>query len=297
MSEFPARIIATAGTRCTLDLDGAQRTLNQRRNRAWVLCGDRVAVADGVIAAIAPRHGVFCRADRFGEKQPIAANVDLALIVVAAEPAPTRDLIARYLIACADCAIEPLIVINKADLFIDADAEALWREAALHALAVTSETVSTVTGAGLEPLRRRISGRVAMLIGMSGVGKSSLLMALKPGLDLRTQSVSSAHGKGRHTTSVTTWYPLDDGALIDSPGVWEFGLWPVAIATVLGAFPDVAQHAQHCKFGDCTHQHEPGCAVRAAVEAHTLSPDRLEAYLRIVRTLPATARRDRLKRD
>lgn len=292
MSDFPARVIATAGSRCVVASGSDEPvSISQRRNRAWVLCGDAVRLEAGVVAEIAPRSSTFYRADRYGEKQPIAANVALALIVVAREPAPTRDLIARYVIACADCGVEPLLVVNKCDLFNDDADYRRWlrEETAAAQIGVPVLGVSAHQPATLDALRARLSGRVAMLVGMSGVGKSSLLMALKPGLTLTTQEVSSAHGKGKHTTSVTTWYGLDaTSALIDSPGVWEFGLWRVSPARVFAAFPDLAQHADQCRFADCTHDHEPGCAVRASVDRGEVESERLEAFWRIVRTLPTT---------
>jgi len=291
MSEFTARVIATAGSRCTVDSGAAEpATLSQRRNRAWVLCGDRVVLEEGVVARIAPRSSTFFRADRLGDKQPIAANIDIALIVVASEPPPTRDLIARYVIACADCGVKALLVVNKSDLFADENACQRWlaEETAASDIGIEVFAVSAFLPETLQRLRARIDGQVSMLVGMSGVGKSSLLMALKPGLQLATQVVSSAHGKGKHTTSVTTWYALNEQtALIDSPGVWEFGLWKVRPDQVLAAFPDLLPLTAQCRFGDCSHEHEPGCAIRESVARGEIAGARLDAYLRIVRTLPS----------
>jgi len=214
------------------------------------------------------------------------------LIVISSEPAPTRDLIARYVIGCADSNVEPLLVINKSDLFSDYEAFLSWlRETtAVHEIGVQWLAVSAYQPASTHSLRERIEGRVSMLVGMSGVGKSSLMMALKPGVRLTTQEVSSAHGKGKHTTSVTTLYPLNETtALIDSPGVWEYGLWSVPPERVLAAFPDLARYSDQCKFNDCKHLGEPGCAVRAAVDRDEVAQARLEAFQRIVRTLPAKA--------
>lgn len=289
------RVLATSGRRArVLRTDGSAVDAWQRRNREPVLAGDYVELEDAsgpepVIGAIAPRRNTFARGTRDGQRQEIAANLDLLLIVIAPEPAPTRDLINRYLVAAYADELSAALIINKADLASAADV--LQLAARYQALGVPSLATARDDPASVAALRALIGVRSAVLVGMSGVGKSSLLNALVPAALATVGAISTIHGKGKHTTTVTTLHPLPNGgALLDSPGVWEYGLPPLQPAQVGSGFADF-RALEACQFLDCLHVDEPGCQVRAAVAGGQIDDERYHSYLRILRTLPSAPRR------
>ena len=221
-------------------------------------------------------------------EQVIAANVDQVIpVFAAADPAPHWNMLDRYLVSAEAAEIPALVCITKLDLTQTAAGEP---EADL--LAVVEEyrrigypvmMVSARTGAGLEALRQVLQGRVSVLLGKSGVGKSSLLNALEPGLGLRVSAVSEYTGKGRHTTTHLEMFMLEyGGAIIDTPGVREFGLWDVAEDDLALFYPEMRPYVGRCRFGlDCRHDEEPGCANRKAVMDGQISPRRYQSYLRL----------------
>lgn len=268
-----------------------ERLLAHGRKRLKPLCGDWVQIEqrgdDAQIAAIEARQSVFQRADLSGQAQPVAANLNLVLIVVAPQPPPTRDLVPRYQVALAALKLPGMLICNKADTIAAEDPD--WQQFIRDCRdgELSQLQVSAHSGEGLDALRECLRAHSTILVGMSGVGKSSLLNSLVPDASASTGGLSTAHGKGRHTTSTTTLYRLSGGGeLIDSPGVWEYGLWALPPRTVQDGYPDIVQHACGCRFADCLHQGEPGCAVNAAIANQTLRPERLESYHRVLRTLP-----------
>lgn len=260
----------------------------EQRTGDRVVVGDRVEVErqgeeDVTIEAVLDRHSELARrAPGQGARRAkvIVANVDQVVAVfAAADPEPRPRMLDRFLVLAAANGLDAVIVVNKADLV---GGEAVVRErfepyeAAGYRLLVTS----TLDGTGLEALRDRLCGRVSVLTGPSGVGKSSLLNALEPGLGLRTAAVSQAHRKGRHTTVTAELIPLACGGYVaDTPGLRELGLWGVSAAELDRYFPEFEQFREECRFGgSCSHIHEPGCAVREAVEQGDVPAERYESY-------------------
>ncbi len=224
----------------------------------------------------------------------IVANVDQVLIVAAwREPAFWPELVDRYLIAAARYNLAPIICINKIDL-ADAgaddagDAAELARTVAAYRRAgYPVLPTSARTGDGLAALREALAGRTTALAGLSGVGKSSLLSAAEPGLNLRIAEVSSRRHEGRHTTTQVTLHPLAAGGFVaDTPGIREFGLSGLRGCDLPRFYPEIAAEAEACAYADCSHTREPGCAVKAAVRAGRVAAVRYDSYRKIRHGLP-----------
>ncbi len=266
-----------------------------------VAVGDHVRLVEiseenGQIVEILPRRNRLSRRSAVPMpgahpfEQVIAANVDLVVpVFAAANPAPRWNLLDRYLVSAESLALPSLVCITKLDL-----AQALTgNESPGEELAAAVEEyrqigypvllTSARTGAGLDKLRQALSGRVAVLVGKSGVGKTSLLNALQPGLERRVNEVNPTTGKGRHTTSSVEMFVLKSGGgLVDTPGVREFGLWDVDQDDLALLFPEMRPFIGRCRFGlDCQHEDEPGCALRKAVMAGQVSPRRYQSFLRL----------------
>lgn len=267
-----------------------------------LVVGDRVlfqpplnqgaALATGVVTAIVPRQTVLRRPDQYGNLKPVAANVDLMLVVFAPQPTPSSVLLDRYLVAAELSDIRPLLVLNKADLISDADREHIEALCTLYRrIGYTVLEVSATAGDGLQPLLQALAGHTSVFVGQSGVGKSSLVNALLPAAALEVSELSSRSGLGQHTTVTARLFNLPGGGrLIDSPGVREFGLWHISEAELLSGYCDLAPLAGHCKFRNCSHRHEPGCALRQAAEQGDISAERLENFYRIADTLDEEGR-------
>lgn len=268
--------------------------VDQQRSLA---VGDRVRFAlhgagDHRIVEVLPRRAVLSRPDPRNPRRErvIAANVDVVVQVVSFRRPPLRPaLIDRCLIAIERGGARGLICANKVDLLGD-EAERRRELAALEPyreLGLTVIACSARTGEGLDAVRRELAGSTAAFVGHSGVGKSSLLNALAPDLDLRTSEVSG-RGRGRHTTTRSCLHDLGDGIrVVDTPGIREFGLFELDAAELPAYFPEFEAHAAHCRFNDCRHVREPDCAVRAAVERQELRAARYATYRRILESLLA----------
>jgi len=250
--------------------------------RHVVAAGDRVQFRaepnnEGIIERIEPRHGVISRTSR-GRQHVIVANVDLLLIVTsAAEPHLKPNLIDRLLVTAEKAEIKPVICVNKVDLVDPADLQPLVGVYGQMGYEVL--LLSALTGFGAERLARRVIGRESVLTGQSGVGKSSLLNAIEPDLDLRVRTVSQETLKGRHTTTTAQLIPLSKGGyVVDTPGIRQFQLWDVIPEEVAGYYRDVRPYISRCRFPDCTHTHEADCAVKDAVADGRLDARRYESY-------------------
>ena len=250
--------------------------------RHVVAAGDRVmfrpsGAEEGIIERIEPRHGMLSRTSR-GRQHVIVANVDLMLIVVsAAQPNLKPGLIDRMLIASEQSEIRPLICINKIDLIDPAELQPLI--GVYGQLGYDVLLLSATTGFGVDRLRQRVAGQQAAVAGQSGVGKSSLLNVIEPGLELEVRTVSQENDKGRHTTTAARLIPLPGGGyLVDTPGIRQFQLWDVIPEEVAGYFRDLRPYVSHCKFADCTHTHETDCAVKEAVAYGRIDVRRYDSY-------------------
>ncbi len=253
-----------------------------------VAVGDHVTISHngddrGIVEAILPRHSALARPDPFNvyHQQVIVANVDQVLIVAAwREPAFWPELADRYLIAALRHNLSPVIVINKIDLAEDEE-ELAAVVAAYRAAGHQVIPTSALTGAGLDELRDLLAGRTTALAGLSGVGKSSLLSAVEPGLRLRVAEVSGRKHEGRHTTTQVTLHSLRGGGFVaDTPGIREFGLAGLKQTELRKFFSEFAAVGP-CEFANCTHTREPGCAVKAAVRAGRIARMRYDSYRKI----------------
>jgi ribosome biogenesis GTPase len=257
--------------------------------------GDLVAVGDwvqitplpdgqGVIDVIEPRQRMLVRMapTPHGEyQQIIIANPDQAVLVFAcARPEPRLGMLDRFLVIAEKQNIPVLIVANKVDLLTSVQAQALFERYADLGYALVY--ASARRGDGVEALRQRLVGRLSVLVGPSGVGKSSLLNAIQPGLGLAAREISQATEKGKHTTVVRQMFALQGGGYVaDTPGLKALALWDIQPEELDGYFPELSGRVADCQFSDCTHLHEPGCAVRAAVEQGDVHPQRYESYARM----------------
>lgn len=279
----------------TLDVEDDQGTCHRcqlRQNIEEMVCGDRViwqAAPDGsgVVVALAPRRNVLCRPDFKGRIKLVASNIDQIMVVCAVVPELSTGLIDRYLVAAEATGILPLIVINKTDLLAPSAREELdGRLAPYRRLGYPVIHTSARALHGLDELVAALRGHTSILVGHSGVGKSSLVQALLPDAQIRVGELSEASGKGMHTTTTAVLYHLPQGGdLIDSPGIREFGLWEITPEQAAAGFIEFRPFLGQCRFRDCSHHHEPGCAIRAAAENGAISRERLESYYRIAASL------------
>jgi ribosome biogenesis GTPase len=254
-----------------------------------VAVGDRVQVQPighdkGMIETVEPRSRMLSRMAPMpqGEYQQILiANPDQAVFVFAcAQPAPRLRMLDRFLVIAEKEKIPSVIVANKVDLVGAADAEALFGHYAPLGYPVIY--ASNRTGQGIEALSQQLTGKISILAGPSGVGKSSLVNAVQPGLGLAVREVSQATGKGQHTTVARQLLALDSGGYIaDTPGLKALALWDIQPEEMDGYFPELRELVAVCQFSDCTHTHEPGCAVLRAVKEGGVHPERYASYVRL----------------
>lgn len=264
-----------------------------RANLPALVTGDRVVwragnQGIGVIVAQLPRNTELCRPDSRGQLKPVAANVDLIVIVFAPAPEPHANLIDRYLVAAEHAGIRPLLLLNKADLIDEQNAPALNALLAVYRqLGYPLLEVSAHHGEGMAQLQKVLDGHISVFVGQSGVGKSSLVNSLLPDVQTRVGELSEWSGQGQHTTTTARLYHFPGGGeLIDSPGIREFGLVHVSRADVEAGFIEFADLLGTCRFRDCKHDREPGCALLGALEDGRIQPQRMHSYRSIIASLP-----------
>jgi ribosome biogenesis GTPase len=251
--------------------------------------GDRVAVSqigvdEGLIESVEPRQGMISRMaplPRGEYEQIIIANPDqIVLVFACAQPEPRLRMLDRFLIISEHQTVPAVIVANKTDLVSDQEARQLFGHYAGIGYPLIYSSVPEKRGIG--QLREVLTGKISALAGPSGAGKSSLLNAIQPGLGLSIQNVSQTTGKGKHTTVSSELFPLKDGGYVaDTPGLKALALWDIEPEELDGYFPDISPIVAQCQFSNCTHVHEPGCAVREAVKNGIIHPQRYDSYLRL----------------
>lgn len=284
------RVIAAHGRHYMVELaDGSVRKCFPRGKRSDVTVGDNVLITvsgtdEGTVDKILERRNLLYRSDDMRTKQ-FAANVDHLLIVVATAPPFSDDLVGRALVAAWSANIDPIIILNKADLHAlleSARARLAW----LSTLDVPIiELVATDTESTRQTLLPLLQGRCSLLLGQSAMGKSTILNALVPDANAHTQEHSQALGAGKHTTTSTRLYHLPypaRGDIIDSPGFQSFGLYHLDAHDIEQGFPEFGDSATQCRFQDCSHRHEPGCAVLKLVDLGQVTAQRYELYKRLL---------------
>jgi ribosome biogenesis GTPase len=293
-AEQQGLVVANFGATLELETDRGETVRCQlRQNLPLVVVGDRVvwqrSGEGGVVTALQQRRSQLARPDALGELKAVAANLDQVLVVAAPAPRYSADLINQYLAAAELTGIAPLLVFNKIDL-IDSD-----NRSAVDTLLATYRTIgyrvltaSTKQRHGLDALIEQLKDKTSVFVGQSGVGKSSLVQSLLPEVAIDVGELSAQSGLGQHTTSTARLYHLPSGGhIIDAPGVREFRLWPMSRQALADGFIEFRPYLGQCKFRDCRHEHEPGCALREAVARGDISMMRLVSYLRIAQQLEA----------
>ena len=293
-----ARVVGVHGRHSVIETaDGTRMLAHGRGKKSEVIVGDRVrwqvSGDEAVIESFEPRTSLLKRQDEWRSKN-FAANIDLLLIMVATDPPYSESQLTRALIAAEDGRIAVKIVLNKIDLPEAAAARerlAPYRKMGYDVLEVAVKTDPVGTKALFEPL---LDGKTTLVLGPSGMGKSTLVNLLVPHADAQVGEISKALKSGKHTTTTTTWYWLDDArrsALIDSPGFQEFGIHHIKSAELGSLMLDYGMYLGDCKFANCTHRHEPACGVRAAIARGDISPSRERIYEELMDELERAASR------
>jgi len=271
------------------DQNGAFKRCVMRRNVGRIVCGDRVTWSDistdeGVVEERLPRDNVLTRVINIGNTRPLAANIDQVIIVAAAEPELEPFLMDKYTVAAELTDAKPLLVINKVDLLDSHTRTKIdrlldeYREIGYQAIYTSAHK-----DIGMEAFTEHLAGHTSILVGQSGVGKSSLVKRLLPDLEISIGKLSEASRLGKHTTTATTLYSLPDGGrLIDSPGVRDFKLEATEPERLMSGFREFSSFMGKCQFNDCRHMSEPGCAITAGAQDGGISTRRLESYRNLV---------------
>jgi len=261
-----------------------------RQNIGHLVCGDAViwqptTAGEGVVTALLERQSALIRPNYSGEEKPLAANITQLVVVLATEPPPSDYLLDQYLLTAENIGVKALIAMNKSDLLEGTlRQEFETRFAHYQEIGYPIIEISAKFSDGLSPLFQQLKNETSILVGQSGVGKSSLVNALLPDLQIQVGRLSEASGLGKHTTSATTLYSLPEGGrLIDSPGVRSFRLVQLTTELLENGFREFRPFLGHCRFSNCSHGGEPGCALIDAVERSKIHPKRLQNHLHMVK--------------
>jgi ribosome biogenesis GTPase / thiamine phosphate phosphatase len=288
----PARVTESFGRRVIVETpDGARFPAELFGKRLSCVCGDEVLIREpsqqsgdvAKVVSVLPRRSLFARTDSRGRTEPLAANLTLLIVIVAPVPEPDLYIVDRYLAGAALAGMSGALVVNKTELpsANDEDFQAGmndYERAGYRVLRVSAKNDPSV-----EPIRALLAGASGMLVGQSGVGKSTLTNRLAPESERATRSLSDSTGEGRHTTVSTALFRLPGGGeLIDSPGVRDFAPPPVEDAMIQVGWPEILKLAPQCRFNNCLHIREPGCAVLEAVASDVISARRYESYKRLL---------------
>lgn len=264
-----------------------------RANIDSLVTGDQVIWCEGneqsgVIVARIDRSALLQRPDNFGQLKPVAANIDHIVLVIAPQPEPHDNLIDRYLVAAENTDIPAVILLNKSDLLNDDNRDQIETKLDRY----RSLGYQVVTASAHHPdehddtITALVKGRTSVFVGQSGVGKSSIIQTLVPEHELKVGALSDSTGKGTHTTTTARLFHLNRGGdLIDSPGIREFGLWHMTPAEIEYGFREIREVIGLCRFRDCRHQGEPGCALDLAAAEGRIAPERLHSFQRILQDM------------
>ncbi|AGH80272.1 GTPase RsgA [Psychromonas sp. CNPT3] len=270
--------------RCTLRR--AVRSLVTGDRVVWRAGNEAYHGITGVVEAVHPRDSVLTRPDYYDGIKPIAANIGQIIIVSSVAPEFSRNIIDRYIIACEDIGITPIIALNKSDLLDETNAAIIdkelqsYRDIGYHVL------YCSMHGDGLESLKTVMKDEISIFVGQSGVGKTSLLNMLLPEVEATTGEISEGSGLGKHTTTTARLYHFADGGdIIDSPGIREFSLWHLEPERIASGFVEFREYLGECRFRDCKHKIDPGCALVEAVQAGKIDKARYASFLRILETM------------
>lgn len=298
-SGTPARVTESFGRRVIVETPaGARLPAELFGKRLNCVCGDQVLIREpsppsgdvAKVVAVSPRRSLFARTDSRGRTEPLAANLSLLIVIIAPNPEPDLYIADRYLAGAALAGIAGALIVNKSELPGAAAAEFQQRVKDYERAGYTVLRVSAKNEPSIEPIHALLAGASAMFVGQSGVGKSTLTNRLAPESERPTRSLSDATGEGRHTTVSTALFHLANGGeLIDSPGVRDYAPPPVEDAMIQVGWPEILGLAPECRFNNCLHIREPGCAVMAAVASNAVSPRRYESYKRLLNIMRGLA--------
>ncbi len=265
-----------------------------RRTIGSLVAGDKIiwrenltgGDSQGVVEAVQERSSVLTRPDFYDGVKPVAANIEQVVILSSIKPELSLQIIDRYLVAVETMGAEPVVVINKSDLLPEAEKQKIDQELQYYRdIGYQVHWLSVKAEEGIELIHQILKNRISIVVGQSGVGKSSLVNQLLPDTDAAVGDIDTI-GLGTHTTTVARLYHLSHGGdLIDSPGVREFALWHLSAEQIFDGFIEFAQYSARCKFRDCKHLEDPGCGLRKAVEAGQVKPHRLEHYHKILQSV------------